>query len=156
VRCWEVGADEVAALAPLINTEDVIGALWSPDDGQINPVDCTMMMAKVGGTSSPNLPLFCLSSGVKVQRAHFERLRAFFVEVVYGCAARAARPPPPSLPPLRSGRVAARSPSASMPVVVCVCLCCIWGSACIRVYVLRGAFTLLRSRLCPHIHFPVQ
>ena len=44
-NCWMVGPEECARLAPIINMEDVLGGLWSPDDGQINPVDSTMVMA---------------------------------------------------------------------------------------------------------------
>lgn len=29
----------------MLNTNDVLGALWSPDDGQINPVDATTVVA---------------------------------------------------------------------------------------------------------------
>ncbi len=38
--------DEVKARWPLIRTEDLVGALYHPQDGYINPADVTMAMAK--------------------------------------------------------------------------------------------------------------
>ena len=40
-----VSQEECQERAKVINCDDVIGGLWSPDDGQINPVDATMVMA---------------------------------------------------------------------------------------------------------------
>src|SRR5690606_30463061 len=41
----EVSPTEVRAMFPLIETEGVLSAIWSPDDGRANPVDVTMAMA---------------------------------------------------------------------------------------------------------------
>ena len=38
--------DEIKARWPLVNTDDLIGALFHPTDGYINPADVTMAMAK--------------------------------------------------------------------------------------------------------------
>lgn len=55
------GPEEVRERCPLLNTDDVLAALWSPKDGQINPVDCTMMMAdatrRLGGTVLEDTPV---------------------------------------------------------------------------------------------------
>src|SRR5690349_21696070 len=38
--------DEVAALVPLMRTDDVIHGFWTSDEGRANPVDVTMSLAK--------------------------------------------------------------------------------------------------------------
>ncbi len=47
-----ISADSVRAKIPVMHTEDIIGALWSPDDGRVNPMDLTaayMREAKAKG-----------------------------------------------------------------------------------------------------------
>lgn len=34
-----IAADEVADRLPILNTDDILGALWSPEDGRVNPTD---------------------------------------------------------------------------------------------------------------------
>ena len=41
-----VGAKEAGDRWPLMNTEDVLGAVWSPDDGRVNPSDLCAALAK--------------------------------------------------------------------------------------------------------------
>ncbi len=41
-----IGQDEIKALNPLIYTDDVLGAVHIPSDGQANPVDVTQALAK--------------------------------------------------------------------------------------------------------------
>jgi 4-methylaminobutanoate oxidase (formaldehyde-forming) len=41
----EVSAAEVARMFPLVDTEGVLSAIWSPNDGRANPVDVTMSLA---------------------------------------------------------------------------------------------------------------
>jgi 4-methylaminobutanoate oxidase (formaldehyde-forming) len=41
-----IGKQEIENLWPLMNTEDVIGGVWLPNDAQANPIDCTMAFAK--------------------------------------------------------------------------------------------------------------
>mmetsp|Transcript_1654 Transcript_1654/g.2582 ORF Transcript_1654/g.2582 Transcript_1654/m.2582 type:complete len:796 (-) Transcript_1654:9975-12362(-) len=45
VDCKIISPEEVRERAPLINCEDVLGGLWNPLDGQINPVDVSMVVA---------------------------------------------------------------------------------------------------------------
>ena len=42
----ELGRDEVKERYPLLNVDDVLGAITIPSDGQINPVDVTQALAK--------------------------------------------------------------------------------------------------------------
>ena len=46
VEAIDVGPDEIATLWPLANTSDVVGGVFVPRDGQLNPVDLTMALAK--------------------------------------------------------------------------------------------------------------
>ena len=41
----EVSAADVARMFPLVDTEGVLSAIWSPNDGRANPVDVTMSLA---------------------------------------------------------------------------------------------------------------
>ncbi|MCC6863258.1 MAG: GcvT family protein [Rhodobacteraceae bacterium] len=41
----EISPSEVKAKFPLVETKDVLSAIWSPEDGRANPVDVTMAMA---------------------------------------------------------------------------------------------------------------
>lgn len=50
----EIGVDEVKRLWPLINDKDIVGAVWSPDDGRVNPSDLCLALtkgAKVNGAA---------------------------------------------------------------------------------------------------------
>jgi 4-methylaminobutanoate oxidase (formaldehyde-forming) len=42
----EIGPDEVKKKWPLLNVDDVIGAIWYPKDGKCNPADTTMALAR--------------------------------------------------------------------------------------------------------------
>ena len=46
VEAEEIGVAEVRRLWPLVNTEDVIGAVYSPDDGRVNPSDLCLALIK--------------------------------------------------------------------------------------------------------------
>ena len=46
VEAYEVGLDEVAALYPLMDVSRIKGAIYIPGDGQTNPVDTAMALAR--------------------------------------------------------------------------------------------------------------
>ncbi len=46
VRAQSVSPGEAKERWPLMNNEDVIGAVWSPDDGRVNPSDLCAALAK--------------------------------------------------------------------------------------------------------------
>ena len=52
----EVSLAEAQALHPLINVDDLVGAVFLPKDGQINPADVTQAMAK--GARSAGIGIF--------------------------------------------------------------------------------------------------
>ena len=46
VESRQIDMDELAEMWPLIRTDDLVGALYLPDDGLVSPVDATMALAK--------------------------------------------------------------------------------------------------------------
>ncbi|MFK8031867.1 MAG: FAD-dependent oxidoreductase [Gammaproteobacteria bacterium] len=56
VEAHDIGPKEVAELWPLLETRDVTGAVFVPKDGQLNPVDLTMALAK--GARSRGIKIF--------------------------------------------------------------------------------------------------
>ncbi len=46
LRAKVIGAGEAKERWPLMNTEDVIGAVWSPDDGRVSPSDLCAALVK--------------------------------------------------------------------------------------------------------------
>ncbi len=46
VEAHEISPKEAQAKWPLMNVDDVIGAIWYPHDGKCNPIDTTMALAK--------------------------------------------------------------------------------------------------------------
>ncbi|MFD0986268.1 GcvT family protein [Methyloligella solikamskensis] len=41
-----ISAEEIKERWPLVNVDDLLGGIWMPNDGQINPADVTLAMAK--------------------------------------------------------------------------------------------------------------
>ena len=46
VESRQIDMDELAEMWPLMRTDDLVGALYLPDDGLVSPVDATMALAK--------------------------------------------------------------------------------------------------------------
>ena len=46
IECRVIGAEEAGELWPLMRTDDVIGAVYSPNDGRVNPSDLSAALAK--------------------------------------------------------------------------------------------------------------
>ena len=46
VEAHEIGRDEVRTLWPLMNADDVVGAVYSSDDGRVNPSDLCLALVK--------------------------------------------------------------------------------------------------------------
>jgi 4-methylaminobutanoate oxidase (formaldehyde-forming) len=45
-RAWPLDPGEAAERWPLMNASDVVGAVWSPDDGRVNPSDLCAALSK--------------------------------------------------------------------------------------------------------------
>lgn len=56
---------------PLIDTNDIVGGLWLPDDGQVNPADVTMALAKGARFGGAHI-----AENLKVERILVEHGRA--------------------------------------------------------------------------------
>ncbi len=48
-----ITANEAKSMYPLLNDEDLVGAVFLPKDGQVNPTDVTQAMAKVRVWAGP-------------------------------------------------------------------------------------------------------
>ncbi len=71
--------DEVKERYPLAETGDLVGAIWMPRDGQVNPADVTMAMAK--GARQKGVRLF---ENTVVERVLVEQGRAVGVALADG------------------------------------------------------------------------
>lgn len=90
-----ITSKEVRELYPIMNVEDVLGAVYYPNDGQINPADAAMALAKgarMGGAQifedtkvTGILTANGRAAGVKTERGEIE------ADVVVNCAGMWAR-----------------------------------------------------------------
>ena len=46
VACEIISIDEAARKYPVMRTDDLLGALWLPDDAKVNPADVTQALAR--------------------------------------------------------------------------------------------------------------
>lgn len=90
-----VSASEAQTMWPMINVDDVVGAVFLPKDGKVNPIDVTQAMAK--GAKTGGAKIF---EDTKVQAIHTKEGRITGVatdrgdiqaEVVVNCAGMWAR-----------------------------------------------------------------
>ncbi len=71
IEAYEISPDELRKLWPLLNTDDVVGAVHFPNDGQTNPIDTTMALAKAARNHGADI-----REGVAVQQVFMEGGRA--------------------------------------------------------------------------------
>jgi 4-methylaminobutanoate oxidase (formaldehyde-forming) len=74
-----IDLDRAKEMWPLLNTDDLIGALYIPRDGQTSPVDTTMALAK--GAKARGARIF---EGVAVERLSVDRGKVTGVETEQG------------------------------------------------------------------------
>ena len=79
IEVIELSVDELQKLWPLLNVEDAIGAIYFPNDGQTNPIDTTMALAK--GARSHGATI---RENVKVQQVLLEGGKAVGVKTEQG------------------------------------------------------------------------
>ncbi|XDA98602.1 FAD-dependent oxidoreductase [Sulfitobacter sp. LCG007] len=65
-----IGLDEIKARYPFIELHDLAGALYDPDDGDIDPAQLTQALAKGARAMGARIERFCPATGVS--RAHGE------------------------------------------------------------------------------------
>ncbi len=61
-----VSADEVARHWPMAKVDDVLGAVWNPNDGRANPVDVTMSLARGARDGGARIRQGVAVSGLRV------------------------------------------------------------------------------------------
>ena len=67
VEANEVSKDQIKSLYPLINTDDVIGGVHIPDDGQADPVGVTNVLAKAAKEQGANFIEHCSVKKILIQ-----------------------------------------------------------------------------------------
>ncbi|KQZ19189.1 dimethylglycine dehydrogenase [Mesorhizobium sp. Root552] len=60
-----VGADEIKSRYPFIDTQDLLGALYDPSDGDIDPAQLTQALAKGARDMGAKIIRFCPVTGVR-------------------------------------------------------------------------------------------
>ncbi|MGE0876611.1 MAG: FAD-dependent oxidoreductase [Burkholderiales bacterium] len=99
-RCFGVEVEvlspaEAGRLWPLLDTRDLLGAIWMPKDGQINPVDVTQALAKGARQRGVTILERCKVTGVIVRGGRAAGVRTaagdIAAEVVVNCGGMWAR-----------------------------------------------------------------
>ena len=67
VEANEVSINEIQSLYPLINTEDIIGGVHIPNDGQADPVGVTNVLAKAAKQHGANIIEHCSVKKILIQ-----------------------------------------------------------------------------------------
>jgi dimethylglycine dehydrogenase len=66
-----VGADEIVARYPFIETHDLVGALYDPNDGDIDPAQLTQALAKGARDMGATIMRFCPVTAVRRDRGEW-------------------------------------------------------------------------------------
>jgi 4-methylaminobutanoate oxidase (formaldehyde-forming) len=90
-----IGPSEIANLWPLLNTSDLIGGVYLPKDGQINPIDVTQALAKGARMRGARLLENTKVTGIRVENGRVAGVATdqgdIRCEVVVNCAGMWAR-----------------------------------------------------------------
>ena len=68
VESTEVSIEQIKSLYPLINTDDVIGGVYTPNDGQADPVGVTNVLAKAAKQQGANIIEHCSVKKILIQK----------------------------------------------------------------------------------------
>ncbi len=99
-RAFGVPAEPIDArrtqeLWPLMNVEDVVGSIWFPQDGQTNPADTAMALAKGARQGGARILEDCKVTGIVVKNGRATGVRTeqgdVTADVVVNCAGMWAR-----------------------------------------------------------------
>jgi len=95
VDVHEIDPREIASLFPLAKTDDLLAGFYVPDDGKVNPVDCTMAMAKGARQLGVRILEQTPALGVITERGRVKAVRTAHGEIeceyVVNCAGMWAR-----------------------------------------------------------------
>ena len=67
VSASSISVDEASERWPMMNTEDVIGAVWSPDDGRVGPSDLCAALVKGARSNGAKIFEHCGVTGIKTR-----------------------------------------------------------------------------------------
>ena len=67
VESNEMSVEQIKSLYPLINTEDIIGGIYTPNDGQADPVGVTNVLAKAAKQHGANIIEYCSVKKILIQ-----------------------------------------------------------------------------------------
>ncbi len=95
VEAEEISAKKAQAMWPLLNIEDVVGAIFFPHDGQTNPADTTMALAKGARMGGVKIVEDCKVTGIITKDGRATGVRTdegeVKAEVVVNCGGMWAR-----------------------------------------------------------------
>jgi glycine cleavage system T protein len=95
VEADEISAKKAQAMWPLLNIEDVVGAIFFPRDGQTNPADTTMALAKGARMGGVKIVEDCRVTGIITKDGRATGVRTdegeVKAEVVVNCGGMWAR-----------------------------------------------------------------
>lgn len=90
-----IGRDEVLKLWPAMRSGDVLGAVFTPSDGQVNPSDVTMALAKGARMAGVRIVEGCAATGIRLQEGRVAGVETaegtIACEVAVNCAGLWAR-----------------------------------------------------------------
>jgi sarcosine dehydrogenase len=90
-----IDRDEALRLYPPMRVDDLVGAVWIPGDGKVNPADVTQALARAARAGGAELREGVVATGVRIERgrvAGVETAEGFIAaEVVVNCAGMWAR-----------------------------------------------------------------
>ncbi len=90
-----LGAAEAARLWPLVDARDVVGAVYLPGDGQTNPVDTTLALARGARSRGVTVVEECAATGIAVRDGRVRGVRTaageIACEAVVNCGGMWAR-----------------------------------------------------------------
>ena len=97
-----VGPDEIRARYPFIETHDLKGALYDPNDGDIDPAQLTQALAKGARDMGAKIVRFCPVTGVAPRERRMDRRRRRKAKSAANMSST-----PPAIAPARSARCSA-------------------------------------------------
>ena len=95
VEVHPISAEEAGELWPLMRTDDMLGAVWLPEDGKLNPTDVTQSLAKGARMGGAQVIQGVRVTGVDVQGGTVRGVRTsqgdVEAEIIVNCAGQWAR-----------------------------------------------------------------
>ncbi len=90
-----IGRDDALKLWPAMRADDVLGAVYAPTDGQVNPSDVTMALAKGARMAGARIVEDCAVTGIRIENGRVAGVEttegAIACEVAIDCAGLWAR-----------------------------------------------------------------